>query len=154
MLDEPTTGLDPQSRHDLWEAINQLNKKDNMTVVLITHYLEEMAACDILNVLIEGNLYYSGDIANFIEKHSTTNLNVTLKPGQSVKSLSVSKFVNKCQVLSEEKVVFKNVSVEEMMEIISENQGKSIIETFNVEYSNLEAAYLNLLKAKGGEGNA
>ena len=41
-----------------------------------------------------------------------------------------------------------------MMEIISENQGKSIIETFNVEYSNLEAAYLNLLKAKGGEGNA
>lgn len=154
LLDEPTTGLDPQSRHDLWEAINQLNKKDNMTVVLITHYLEEMAACDILNVLIEGNLYYSGDIANFIEKHSTTNLNVTLKPGQSVKSLSVSKFVNKCQVLSEEKVVFKNVSVEEMMEIISENQGKSIIETFNVEYSNLEAAYLNLLKAKGGEGNA
>ena len=154
LLDEPTTGLDPQSRHDLWEAIHQLNKKDNMTVVLITHYLEEMAACDILNVLIEGNLYYSGDIANFIEKHSTTNLNVTLKPGQSVKSLSVSKFVNKCQVLSEEKVVFKNVSVEEMMEIISENQGKSIIETFNVEYSNLEAAYLNLLKAKGGEGNA
>ena len=144
LLDEPTTGLDPQSRHDLWEAIHQLNKKGNMTVVLITHYLEEMAACDILNVLIEGNLYYSGDIANFIEKHSTTNLNVTLKPGQSVKSLSVSKFVNKCQVLSEEK----------MMEIISENQGKSIIETFNVEYSNLEAAYLNLLKSKGGEGNA
>ena len=39
-------------------------------------------------------------------------------------------------------------------EIIAENQGKSIIETFNVEYSNLEAAYLNLLKSKGGEGNA
>ena len=67
LLDEPTTGLDPQSRYDLWEAIHQLNKKDNMTVVLITHYLEEMAACDILNVLIEGNLYYSGDIANFIK---------------------------------------------------------------------------------------
>ena len=99
-------------------------------------------------------MYYSGDIANFIKQHSTTNLNVTLKPGQSVKSLSVSKFVNKCQVLSEAEVVFKDVSVEEMMEIISENQGKSIIETFNVEYSNLEAAYLNLLKSKGGEGNA
>ena len=154
LLDEPTTGLDPQSRHDLWEAIHQLNKKDNMTVVLITHYLEEMAACDVLNVLIEGNLYYSGDIVNFIKQHSTTNLNLTLKPGQSVKSLSVSKFVNKCQVLSEAKVVFKNVSVEEMMEIIAENQGKSIIETFNVEYSNLEAAYLNLLKSNGGEGNA
>ena len=153
LLDEPTTGLDPQSRHDLWDAINRLNKKDNMTVVLITHYLEEMAGCDILYVLISVNLFYSGDIATFIEKHSTTNLNLLLKEGQSVKSLSVSQFVNKCQVLSEREIVFKNVSVEEMMEIISENQDKSIIEAFNVEYSNLEAAYLNLLKETGGEMN-
>ncbi|MBZ2133868.1 ABC transporter ATP-binding protein [Streptococcus gordonii] len=153
LLDEPTTGLDPQSRHDLWDAINQLNKKDNMTVVLITHYLEEMAGCDILHVLISGNLYYSGDIETFIKKHSTTNLNLRLKEGQSVTSLSVSQFMNKCQVLSEREIVFKDVSVEEMMEIISENQDKSIIEAFNVEYSNLEAAYLNLLKETGGEMN-
>ncbi|MCY7220862.1 ABC transporter ATP-binding protein [Streptococcus cristatus] len=153
LLDEPTTGLDPQSRHDLWDAINQLNKKDNMTVVLITHYLEEMVGCDILHVLISGNLYYSGDIATFIENHSTTNLNLRLKEGQSVTSLSVSQFMNKCQVLSEREIVFKDVSVEEMMEIISENQDKSIIEAFNVEYSNLEAAYLNLLKETGGEMN-
>lgn len=153
LLDEPTTGLDPQSRHDLWDAINQLNKKDNMTVVLITHYLEEMAGCDILHVLISGNLYYSGDITTFIEKHSTTNLNLRLKEGQSVRSLLVSQFMNKSQVLSEREIVFKDVSVEEMMEIISENQDKSIIEAFNVEYSNLEAAYLNLLKETGGEMN-
>ena len=153
LLDEPTTGLDPQSRHDLWDAINQLNKKDNMTVVLITHYLEEMAGCDILHVLISGNLYYSGDIATFIEKYSTTNLNLRLKEEQSVTSLSISQFMNKCQVLSEREIVFKDVSVEEMMEIISENQDKSIIEAFNVEYSNLEAAYLNLLKETGGEMN-
>ena len=153
LLDEPTTGLDPQSRHDLWNAIHQLNKKDNMTVVLITHYLEEMAGCDILHVLISGNLYCSGDIATFIEKHSTTNLNLLLKEGQSVTSLSISQFMNKSQVLSEREIVFKDVSVEEMMEIISENQDKSIIEAFNVEYSNLEAAYLNLLKETGGEMN-
>ena len=153
LLDEPTTGLDPQSRHDLWDAINQLNKKDNMTVVLITHYLEEMAGCDILHVLISGNLYYSGDIATFIEKYSTTNLNLRLKEEQSVTSLSISQFMNKCQVLSEREIVFKDVSVEEMMEIISENKDKSIIEAFNVEYSNLEAAYLNLLKETGGEMN-
>ncbi len=40
------------------------------------------------------------------------------------------------------------------MRNVVENKVKSIIETFNVEYSNLEAAYLNLLKSKGGEGNA
>ena len=153
LLDEPTTGLDPQSRHDLWAAIDQLNKKANMTVVLITHYLEEMAGCDVLNVLIGGKLYYSGDITNFIEQHSTTNLSLTIAPEQTVESLSISKFINKCQVLSEREIVFKDISVEEMMEIISENQDTSIIESFNVEYSNLEAAYLNLLKEKEGENN-
>ena len=61
--------------------------------------------------------------------------------------------MNKSQVLSEREIVFKDVSVEEMMEIISGNQDKSIIEAFNVEYSNLEAAYLNLLKETGGEMN-
>ena len=153
LLDEPTTGLDPQSRHDLWEAINELNKKDNMTVVLITHYLEEMAGCDILNVLISGNLYYSGDITNFIQQHSTTNLKLTLKEGKSVDDLSISSFANKCEVISSSEIIFKDISVDDMMEIISLNQGKSVIDTFNVEYSNLESAYLNLLREKQGENN-
>ena len=80
-------------------------------------------------------------------------MSLTIAPEQSVESLSISKFINKCQVLSEREIVFKDVSVEEMMEIISENQDTSIIESFNVEYSNLEAAYLNLLKEKEGENN-
>ena len=88
-----------------------------------------------------------------LSKSIRTNLNLRLKEGQSVRSLLVSQFMNKSQVLSEREIVFKDVSVEEMMEIISENQDKSIIETFNVEYSNLEAAYLNLLKETGGEMN-
>ena len=153
LLDEPTTGLDPQSRHDLWTAFNEINKNDNMTVILITHYLEEMASCDILNVLISGNLYYSGDITNFIQQHSTTNLKLTLKEGKSVDALSVASFTNKCEVISSSEIIFKDISVDDMMEIISFNQGKSIIDTFNVEYSNLESAYLNLLRQKDGENN-
>lgn len=117
LLDEPTTGLDPQSRRDLWDAIAQLNQQSQMTVVLITHYLEEMSACDVLNVLIEGNIYYSGDIKSFIEQHSTTNLNVVLKPEKSLDQLSIADFVNKCQVLSEREIVFKDISVEEMMQV-------------------------------------
>lgn len=151
LLDEPTTGLDPQSRHDLWEAINLLNKEANMTVVLITHYLEEMSSCDILNVLIEGELYYSGSISQFIEQHSTTNLNLKLKEGQSIENLSITNFVNKCDILSEREIVFRDISVEEIIDIISESQNKLIVESFNVEYSNLESAYLNLLRE--GENN-
>lgn len=153
LLDEPTTGLDPQSRHDLWEAISHLNKEAHMTVVLITHYLEEMAACDVLNVLIAGKLYYSGDIDGFIKKHSTTNLQLRVKEGHSVASLDITSFVTKSEVLSEREIVFRDVTVDEMMKIISDNKDNSIIERFNAAYSNLEAAYLNLLKEKEGETN-
>lgn len=154
LLDEPTTGLDPQSRHDLWEAIDLLNKKAHMTVVLITHYLEEMAGCDSLNVLIAGQLYYSGDIAGFIQQHSTTNLKLAVKADRSLADLALAGFEAKCQALSEREILIEDVSVEEMMAIIADNQGKSPIETFNVEYSNLEAAYLNLLKEKGEDSHA
>lgn len=153
LLDEPTTGLDPQSRHDLWEAISHLNKEAHMTVVLITHYLEEMAACDVLNVLIAGKLYYSGDISGFIKAHSTTNLKLLLKEGCSVASLSIASFVAKSRVVSEREIVFSDLTVDEMMQIIADNHDKSVIESFNVAYSNLETAYLNLLKEKEGETN-
>jgi len=153
LLDEPTTGLDSQSRHDLWEAISHLNKEAHMTVVLITHYLEEMAACDVLNVLIAGKLYYSGDIDGFIKEHSTTNLQLRVKEGYSVASLDVASFVTKSDVISEREIIFRDVTVDEMMKIISDNKDKSIIDCFNAAYSNLEAAYLNLLKEKEGETN-
>jgi len=40
-LDEPTLGLDPQTRHHIWEYIKRLNKKEQVTVILTTHYMEE-----------------------------------------------------------------------------------------------------------------
>lgn len=43
ILDEPTTGLDPQTRKTLWNVISDLRKNQNMTVFLTTHYMEEAA---------------------------------------------------------------------------------------------------------------
>lgn len=43
ILDEPTTGLDPQTRKLLWDVISKMRKEKNMTVFLTTHYMEEAA---------------------------------------------------------------------------------------------------------------
>ena len=56
-LDEPTTGLDPQSRANLWEHINTLREKQGVTVLLTTHYLDEAdALCDRILVMDHGGI--------------------------------------------------------------------------------------------------
>ncbi len=60
VLDEPTTGLDPQTRHLLWEAITNLRKEKNMTVFLTTHYMEEAADADYVVILDSGKIVAEG----------------------------------------------------------------------------------------------
>lgn len=60
ILDEPTTGLDPQTRKSLWAAIANLRKKQNMTVFLTTHYMEEAADADYVVIIDEGKIAAKG----------------------------------------------------------------------------------------------
>lgn len=60
ILDEPTTGLDPQTRKTLWSVIYELRKKDNMTVFLTTHYMEEAAEADYVVIINEGKIAAKG----------------------------------------------------------------------------------------------
>lgn len=56
ILDEPTTGLDPQTRKMLWKVISELRKTENMTVFLTTHYMEEAAEADYVVILDSGKI--------------------------------------------------------------------------------------------------
>jgi len=60
LLDEPTTGLDPQSRYALWEHLTTLRRDRGLTVVVATHDMEEAERCDRLAVLAEGRLAFCG----------------------------------------------------------------------------------------------
>lgn len=60
ILDEPTTGLDPQTRKTLWEVIDTLRKRDKMTVFLTTHYMEEVADADYVVILDSGRISAEG----------------------------------------------------------------------------------------------
>lgn len=60
ILDEPTTGLDPQTRRLLWEVIDDLRKKENMTVFLTTHYMEEAADADYVVIIDGGRISAEG----------------------------------------------------------------------------------------------
>jgi len=56
LLDEPSTGLDPGARSDLWDYLQQIRREDGVTVVLTTHLLEEADKADRIAILNEGSL--------------------------------------------------------------------------------------------------
>lgn len=60
ILDEPTTGLDPQTRKLLWDVVSRLRKDENMTVFLTTHYMEEAADADYVVILDSGKISANG----------------------------------------------------------------------------------------------
>ena len=68
-LDEPTVGLDPQTRRRLWEIIRDLNKQ-GMTILLTTHYMDEVEyLCDRIGIMDAGKLIELGTLQAFRQKH-------------------------------------------------------------------------------------
>jgi len=71
ILDEPTTGLDPQARHLLWERLYRL-KRDGVTLIITTHYMDEAEQlCDRLVVMDHGTIVAEGSPRELIMRHST-----------------------------------------------------------------------------------
>ncbi len=60
LLDEPTTGLDPGARHDLWQYLQILRDQERVSIIVTTHLMEEAERCDRLAILNEGNLVALG----------------------------------------------------------------------------------------------
>ena len=71
MLDEPTTGLDPQARHILWDRLFRL-KEDGVTLLITTHFMDEAEQlCDRLVVMDKGSIMAEGSPAQLIKDYST-----------------------------------------------------------------------------------
>ena len=71
ILDEPTTGLDPQARHLLWDRLYRL-KQEGVTLIITTHYMDEAEQlCDRLVIMDKGKIVAEGSPRSLIEQHST-----------------------------------------------------------------------------------
>jgi ABC-2 type transport system ATP-binding protein len=74
-LDEPTTGLDPQSRANLWEHVRRMREEDGVTIFLTTHYLEEAdALCDRVLIIDHGRIVTSGTPDDLKAVHGAATL--------------------------------------------------------------------------------
>lgn len=124
ILDEPTTGLDPQTRNILWNVINDLRKNEDMTVFLTTHYMEEAADADYVVILNSGRLVaegtplelknrYSGDYVTVygIDENTAKNMNVPYERIRDGYRLSVPNTEKATELIVRFPTVFKDYEI-------------------------------------------
>ncbi|MCL2088522.1 MAG: ABC transporter ATP-binding protein [Oscillospiraceae bacterium] len=80
-LDEPTTGLDPKTRMQVWDVVNNLRKNTGMTVFLTTHYMEETADADEVVIIHKGRKAAQGSPAELKSQYSSDRLLITPNEG-------------------------------------------------------------------------
>lgn len=90
ILDEPTTGLDPQTRKTIWNIIDHLRSKENMTVFLTTHYMEEAAEADYVVIIDSGKIAAKGTPLQLKNTYTGDFITLYSVNEEAVKTLGVA----------------------------------------------------------------
>ncbi len=86
ILDEPTTGLDPQSRHQVWERLEELRSR-GLSILLTTHYMDEAARlCDRLIIMDKGKLLVEGSPRDLVERFAGRHVIEVAEPTESLRA--------------------------------------------------------------------
>ncbi len=93
-LDEPTTGLDPQTRKNVWEIIRTIQKESGMTVFLTTHYMEEAEKADYITVIDHGVISAKGTPIELKNQYSTDCLKMNYTDLETLKELLKSNHIS------------------------------------------------------------
>ena len=86
-LDEPTTGLDIQTRKSIWDLLYQLQREEGMTVVLTTHYLDEADEADQIYIVDHGEVIAQGSALDIKSQYAKNILKIRFKERQQIESL-------------------------------------------------------------------
>ena len=143
LLDEPTTGLDPQARHILWDRLFRL-KEQGTTLVLTTHYMDEAEQlCDRLVVVDKGRIMAEGSPAALIKEYSTREV-VEVRFGSAQNAGAAAKLKGvgaRLEVLPDRILIYSDNGEAELGEIIRRGLNPT---TSLVRRSSLEDVFLRL----------
>lgn len=138
-LDEPTTGLDPQTRKSVWETIRKLQQETKMTVFLTTHYMEEAAEADYVVVIDGGEISARGTPAELKEKYAGDILKITPKRNVSTaKEYLIQDNIDFIEIGADIKINLKNTM--EALPIL--NACRDYIDGFEVLNGTMDDAFI------------
>lgn len=93
-LDEPTTGLDPQTRQKVWDSIEHVRKELGMTIFLTTHYMEEAAKAQYISIMEEGKLIATGTPSQLKQQYAHDMLRLVPIQPEDLKTYLINKNIN------------------------------------------------------------
>ena len=88
-LDEPTTGLDVQTRRMIWDLLHQLKKEEGLTIFLTTHYLEEAENAEVAYVIDQGKILAQGSAFDLVKTYAKSQLMIKLTDPVAVSDLGL-----------------------------------------------------------------
>ena len=143
MLDEPTTGLDPQARHILWDRLFRLKEK-GVTLVITTHFMDEAEQlCERLIVMDRGKIMAEGSPADLIKRYSSKEV-LELRFGSENNQTVADKLQNKCdriEILPDRILMYAEDAEHVLEEIMRDGMHPR---TSLVRRSSLEDVFLRL----------
>jgi lipooligosaccharide transport system ATP-binding protein len=143
ILDEPTTGLDPQARHVLWDRLYRL-KQQGVTLIITTHYMDEAEQlCDRLVVMDKGRIVAEGSPAGLIKKHTPRDVVELRFPAGELQAITgrIEDLAEHTEILADRALVYTD-DAEELIAIVAASDLEP--ETELVRRSSLEDVFLRL----------
>jgi len=143
ILDEPTTGLDPQARHVLWDRLYRL-KQQGVTLIITTHYMDEAEQlCDRLVVMDNGKIVAEGSPAGLIKKYTPRDVVELRFPIGVLETITghIDELSEHTEILADRALVYTD-DAEELLARVSESDLEPEMEL--VRRSSLEDVFLRL----------
>ncbi|MBT0897103.1 ABC transporter ATP-binding protein [Streptococcus infantarius subsp. infantarius] len=134
-LDEPTTGLDIQTRRAIWEILHRLQREENLTIFLTTHYLEEAENADMAYIIDHGKVLAKGSAKELKETYS--------KPYLLVETSDVAAFLDlDCKPLGDGRLKIIVEDSAKALAILSDK--RTVINDFDYVKANINDVFLNI----------
>jgi len=144
-LDEPTTGLDPQTRQFVWQAIRQLQLETNMTVFLTTHYMEEATVAHQVLVLKEGKIVAQGTPDALKTKYAYDSMAVVFN-----NPLDGAKWLEEHAITYTEKQEIYTIRLESTLQALSLlKKAEPLIASFEVIKGTMDDVFLHIMAEEG-----
>ncbi len=143
-LDEPTTGLDPKTRKQVWESIDKLREEENMTVFLTTHYMEEATRAQYICIIDSGKLVAEGTPSKLKKEYASDLLKVYSKNLDHIKLIAQSNSLQH-EIMSNY-ISFPLENTKEAIAILEMLQEK--YEAFEVLQGDMDDVFINITGKK------